>query len=129
MAVALVAALLFNVLRRLRDREVEGDDSDLLRRVEVNLCLYLTAGVTFCFSATGSWKSLVPAGGLLGQFVGLAVGGVQVDGQRSAAGTASSRPGPRQQFTAHPVQLADVATWPHRKLRRKVPKVDGAFTV
>ena len=33
---------------------------------------------------------------------------------------------PGQQLPAHPVQLANVAPW---KLRRKVPRVDGALTV
>ena len=46
---------------------------------------------------------------LLGQTVGLADGGVQVDGQRPVAGSGPSRPGPGQQLPAHPVQLADVA--------------------
>ena len=35
------------------------------------------------------------------------------------------RPVPLQQLAAHPIQLADMA---HRKLRRKVPRVDGALT-
>ena len=51
----------------------------------------------------------VVAGPILGQPVGLADGGVQVDDQRSVAGSGTSRPGPRQQFPAHPVQLADMA--------------------
>ena len=45
----------------------------------------------------------------LGQTKGLANGGVQVDGQGSTARSPTSRPGSRQQFPAHPVQLADVA--------------------
>ncbi len=49
------------------------------------------------------------AGPLLGQTVGLADGGVQVDGQRPVAGSGPSGPGPRQQLAAHPVQLADMA--------------------
>ena len=46
---------------------------------------------------------------LLGQPIGLADGGVQVDGQRPGAGSRTSRPGPGQQLAAHPVQLADMA--------------------
>ena len=45
----------------------------------------------------------------LGQPVGFADGGVQVDGQRPIAGSGPSRPGPGQQLPAHPIQLADVA--------------------
>ena len=45
----------------------------------------------------------------LGQSVGRADGGVQVDGQRRVAGSRPSRPGPGQQLPAHPIQLADVA--------------------
>ena len=49
----------------------------------------------------------------LGQSVGLADGGVQVDGQRPVivrkSGSGASGPGPGQQFPAHPVQLADMA--------------------
>ena len=41
--------------------------------------------------------------------VGLADGGVQVDGERPVAGSTTSGPGPGQQFPAHPVQLADMA--------------------
>ena len=51
----------------------------------------------------------VAAGSLLGQAVGLADGGVQVDGQRPVAGSGSGGPGPGQKLAAHPVQLADVA--------------------
>ena len=51
----------------------------------------------------------VAAGTLLGQTVGLADGGVQVDGQGPLAGSATGGPGPGQQFPAYPVQLADVA--------------------
>ena len=46
---------------------------------------------------------------LLGQPVGLADGGVQVDGQRPVAGSGTGGPGPGQQLPAHPVQLADMA--------------------
>ena len=51
----------------------------------------------------------VVAGSLLGQAVGLADGGVQVDGQRPVAGSGTGGPGPFQQFAAHSVQLADMA--------------------
>ena len=51
----------------------------------------------------------VVAGALLGQAVGLADGGIQVDGQRSVAGTGPGSPGSGQQLPAHPVELADVA--------------------
>ena len=51
----------------------------------------------------------VVAGALLVQSVGLADGGVQVDGEWCVAGSGPSRPGPGQQLAAHPVQLADVA--------------------
>ena len=47
------------------------------------------------------------ASSLLAQPVGLAEGGVQVDGQRTVAGSGPSRPG--QQLPAHPVQLPRVA--------------------
>ena len=46
---------------------------------------------------------------LLGKPVGLADGGVQVDGQRIIAGSSPSGPGPRQHLSAYPIQLADVA--------------------
>ena len=46
---------------------------------------------------------------LLGQPIGLADGGVQVDGQGPVAGSGPSGPGPCQQLPAHPVQLTDVA--------------------
>ena len=45
----------------------------------------------------------------LGQPVGLADGGVQVDGQGRVAGSGSSSPSLGQQLPAHPIQLADVA--------------------
>ena len=50
----------------------------------------------------------VMAGSLLAQAVGLADGGVQVDGEWRVAGSCSGLPGPCQQLAAHPVQLADV---------------------
>ena len=40
-------------------------------------------------------------------------------------GASPSSPGPCQQLAADPVQLAEC---PHRKLRRNVPRVDGALT-
>ena len=43
------------------------------------------------------------------QSIGLANGGIEVDGQRRVAGSGPSGPGPCQQLPAHPVQLADVA--------------------
>ncbi len=46
---------------------------------------------------------------LLGEPVGLADGGVQVDGQRIIAWSRPSPPGPGQQLPAHPVRLPDVA--------------------
>ena len=49
------------------------------------------------------------ASALLGQPVGLADGGVQVDGEWCVAGSRPSCPGTGQQLAAHPVQLADVA--------------------
>ena len=52
---------------------------------------------------------VVVAGALLGQSVGLADGGIEVDGERRVAGSGPSGPGPGQQLPAHPVQLADVA--------------------
>ncbi len=51
----------------------------------------------------------VVAGTLLGQAVGLADGGIEVDGQGRIAGSRPSGPGPGQQLAAHPVQLADMA--------------------
>ena len=51
----------------------------------------------------------VVAGALLGQTVGLADGGVQVNGQGRVAGSGAGLPGAGQQLAAHPVQLADVA--------------------
>ena len=51
----------------------------------------------------------VMARALLGQAVGLADGGVQVDGQRIIARSRASGPGPGQHLPARPVQLAHVA--------------------
>ena len=54
----------------------------------------------------------VVAGSLLEQSVGLADGGVQVDGQGRVivqrSGSGASSPGPGQQFSAHPIQLANM---------------------
>ena len=52
---------------------------------------------------------VVMARSLLAQSVGLADGGVQVDRQRRVSGSCPGVPGTRQQFPAHPVQLAHVA--------------------
>ena len=49
------------------------------------------------------------AGALLGQSVGLADGGVQVNGQGPVAGSRPGLPSPGQQLAAHPVELTDVA--------------------
>ena len=49
------------------------------------------------------------ASSLLAQPVGLAEGGVQVDGQRTVAGSGPCGPGPGQQLPADPVQLPRVA--------------------
>ena len=63
---------------------------------------------------------------LLGQSVGLADGGVQVDGQRSVAGSGPSRPGPGPSVPGSPGP-AD-GRGPQLKLCRNVPRVDGALT-
>ncbi len=49
MAVALVAALLFNARRMFEDREGQRSDGPGLRSLTANLCLYLTAGVALLF--------------------------------------------------------------------------------
>ena len=71
---------------------------------------------------------MVIARSLLGQSVRLAGpdGGVQVYGQGRVAGSGPGLPCPGQQLAAHAVELTDVA--PATKLRRKVPRVDGALT-
>ncbi len=51
----------------------------------------------------------VVAGTLLGQTIGLAAGGIQVDGQRPVVRSRPSRPGLGQQLAADPIQLADMA--------------------
>ena len=51
----------------------------------------------------------VVAGALLVQSVGLADGGVQVNGEWRVAGSGPRLPGPGQQLAAHPVQLTDMA--------------------
>ena len=56
---------------------------------------------------------------LLGQTVCLADGGVQVDGQRPVAGSGPSRPG---RASNSRLTRSSWRTWPHRKLRRKVPR-------
>ena len=50
----------------------------------------------------------VVAGAFLAQTVGLADGGVQVDGQLPVAGSRSGTPSPCQQLSALPIQLADM---------------------
>ena len=50
----------------------------------------------------------VVAGALLGQSVGLADGGVQVNGQGPVAGSRPSGPSPGRQLAAHPVELTDM---------------------
>ena len=52
---------------------------------------------------------VVATGALLGKPIGLADGGVQINGQRIIARSRPSRPGAGQHLPAHPVQLADVA--------------------
>ena len=51
----------------------------------------------------------VASGALLAQSVGLADGGVEINGQRTVAGSCPGVPGPDQQFPAHPVQLVHMA--------------------
>ena len=67
-------------------------------------------------SGHGQQRVIAPLAGVamvsrpfLGQPMGLADGGVQVDGQRPVAGSGPCGPGPSQQLPAHPIQLADVA--------------------
>ena len=48
---------------------------------------------------------------------------IQVDGEWCVAGSSAGLPGHGQQLATHPVP-----TCPHRKLRRKVPRVEGALT-
>ena len=52
---------------------------------------------------------VVALGALLGQTVGLADGGVQVDGQRIIPRSGASRPRSGQHLSAHPIQLPHVA--------------------
>ena len=65
-------------------------------------------------TSNGQQRVIAPLAGvacrpLLGQPVGLADGGVQVDGQRPVAGSGTGGPGTGQQLAAYSVQLADVA--------------------
>ena len=62
---------------------------------------------------------------LLGQSVGLADGGIEVDGKWRVAGSGAGLPGPGQQLAAHPVQLADVAP---AETAQEGPRVEGALT-
>ena len=73
------------------------------------------------------------ASSLLAQPVGLAEGGVQVDGQRTVAGSGPCGPRPGQQLPAHPVQLPRVAPpeTPQegpQSLPSRKRGVDGALT-
>ena len=54
-------------------------------------------------------SAVVALRAFLAQSIGLADGGVQVDGQRTVARPGTSRPGMGQQLPAHPVQLTHVA--------------------
>ena len=63
----------------------------------------------------GQQRVIAPGAGVavvsrpfLGQSVGLADGGIEVDGEWRVAGSGASLPCPGQQLTAHPVQLADL---------------------
>ena len=69
----------------------------------------------------------VVAGALLGQSVGLADRRIKVDGEWCVAGsgTRPSRPGP----ATSRLTRSSWRTWPHLKLRRKVPRVEGALAV
>ena len=58
--------------------------------------------------ATGAGTAVVSRS-LLGQSIGFADGGVEVDGERPVAGSRPSGPGPCQQLPAHPIQLAHMA--------------------
>ena len=69
--------------------------------------------------------AMVP-GPLLGQPVGLADGGIEVDGERRVAGSGTGGPGPASNSR---LTRSSWRTWPHRKLRRNVPRVEGALTV
>ena len=57
--------------------------------------------------ATGTGIAVV-ARSFLGQFIGLADGGIQVDGQRRIAGSGPGLPCVCQQLAAHAVELTDV---------------------
>ena len=66
-------------------------------------------------SGDGHQRVIAPLAGiavvarpLLAQPVGLADGGVQVDGQRRVARSGPGGPRPCQQLAAHPIQLADM---------------------
>ena len=59
------------------------------------------------------------------QSVGLADGGIEVDSQGCVAGSGPSRPRPGPATRGSPGPVG--GTWPQRKLRRKVPSVDGAL--
>ena len=66
-------------------------------------------------SSHGQQRMIAPLAGVavaarsfLGRSIGLADGGVQVDGQRPVARASPGGPGPGQQLPAHPIQLADM---------------------
>ena len=68
----------------------------------------------------------VEASALLGQSVGRADDRVQVNGEWCIAGSGIGPPDACQQL---PAPRPSWRTWPQLKLRRKVPRVDGALTV
>ena len=67
----------------------------------------------------------VATGALVAQSVGLADGGIEINGQRAVAG-----PPPAAHARANNSRLTRSSwrTWPHRKLCRKAPRVEGALT-
>lgn len=77
------------------------------------------APLTVCESTGGYERLLVNR---LHKAVGLPDGGVQVDGKRSVPG-----PAPALAKSSR-LTRSNCLTWSQRKLRRKVPRVDGALT-
>ena len=69
---------------------------------------------------------VVMARSLLAQSVGLADGGVQIDGQRPVSRTCPGGPGTRQQFPAHPVQLSHMSP---PEAAQECPQGGWPFTV
>ena len=84
-------------LAQSRHQHVAGAGGDGQQRMIAPLAIAPLAGV------------VVAAGSFLGQPVGLADGGVQVDGQRPVARASPGGPGPCQQLPAHSIQLTDLA--------------------